>query len=250
MPIIKLPKLTLVMAYYENGGMLDKHLEVFESFPRLYKDRLKVIIVDDGSQDDPASKHMRDVGISIRLFRALVDIPWHQNGARNLGMHHADDGWCLMTDIDHLLTFENFRAILRTRFKPGYAYKPQRMLVDGSEYHQHPNTYLLQKELFWRVGGYNEEFCGYYGTDSTFRVKLAITGLIKDTDSFWLTLYKRTDIEDASTRRYGRKGSEYHISNNPELAAKRKDVYALIRDPGKVLNFEWDEVKLFEGGAS
>lgn len=82
--------ITIVMAYYENGGMLDRHIEEWKNYPDALKDQIKAVIVDDGSSKDSALPHVQDVGFPIELYRINVDIPWNQNGARNLAMTHTD----------------------------------------------------------------------------------------------------------------------------------------------------------------
>lgn len=243
---INLPRkkneITIVMAYYENGQMLQRHLKEWKSYPFAFKSLLKVIIVDDGSTFDPAWDNMTiDPGFPVRLFRIKQDIPWNQNGARNLGMHHAE-GWCLLTDMDHLLPTTCVGSMVNMKLKRDYAYRPLRTKVDGSDYKRHPNTYLIHQGMYADLGGYDESYAGYYGTDSTFRRRLCDTTKLIDTDAFHVVLYGREDIPDASTDpdQYGRKDTEYHVSRNPELAARKK----LCPAPIKPLNFDWEELPL------
>jgi len=229
--------ITIVMAYYENGGMLDKHLSEWESYPAEIKKQFKAIIVDDGSRDDPAIGHIREIGLPISVYRIKKDIPWNQNGARNLAMTYAE-GWCLMTDMDHLLTAENAKVLAFKKLKPKYAYKPMRILANGSDKKRHPNTYVLHQKKYWEAGGYDERFCGYYGTDSTFRRQLKRICKFVLTDEIKVVLYGREVIPDASTRRYGRKGTEYHISHYPMIKKLRKQGLT----PIPPLNFEWEKL--------
>ena len=220
--------ITIVMAYYNNPTMLERHLEEWEKYP----DGFQAVIVDDGSEE-PALPILKNCPIPVQLYRVLIDKPWNQNGARNLAMTHAE-GWCLMTDVDHLLTSEEARKIKIEEYHSSLAYKPRRVKPDGSEYKRHPNTYLLTKDLYWSCGGYDEDFCGHYGTDATFRRHLGKS--ITNTDQFALTLYGRDVIHDASTRTLGRKGTEYHVSNSPRLRDKRKNG----GEPIPPLQFPWE----------
>jgi len=219
--------ITIVMAYYNNPTMLERHLEEWEKYP----DGFQAVIVDDGSEE-PALPILKNCPIPVQLYRVLIDKPWNQNGARNLGMTYAE-GWCLLTDMDHLLTNEEARKIKIEDYHSNLAYKPLRVLPDGSEYKRHPNTYLMTKDLYWSCGGYDEDFCGWYGTDATFRRQLGKA--LTETDNFALTLYGREVIHDANTRTLGRKGSEYHVSNNNVLTGKKK--YG--GEPVKPLQFPW-----------
>lgn len=233
-------KITIVMAYYENGGMLDRHLFEWQTYSDEVKDRFKAVIVDDGSSKDPAFNHLDQnaLPISISLFRILKDIPWNQNGARNLGMS-VSDGWCLITDMDHLLTADQAAILCRKKLRADCFYVPlRRRAITMEPYKRHPNSYLLTKELYWLAGGYDESYAGYYGTDSTLRRRLAGKGKRIESDDWALTLFGREVIPDASTTAYGRKDSPYHISNNPELNARK----ALNPKPIPPLNFPWERV--------
>jgi len=226
--------ITIVMAYFENGGMLDLHLEEWERYER--KDRWRVILVDDCSKRDPALPHIRDVGIEIELYRITTDRAWNQNGARNLAMTHAS-GWCLLTDMDHLLPARDAKRLQSIDLNGGPAryYRPHRIRAATNQYYKpHPNTWLIRAVDYWHAGGYDERFCGYYGTDATFRKALdralGPAGGI-DVD---LWLYQREVQPDASTTDYGRKGSQYHLRSLPCRGASLP--------PVKRLNFDWERV--------
>ena len=228
--------ITLLYPYYQNGGMLNRHLSEWEGYK--IKEKFKAIIVDDGSPTDPAINHLEgvDVGFPIELYRIKEDIPWNQDGARNLGMTHAT-GWCLISDMDHLLNVKNARKLAALTYDRAVHYVPNREKPDGSKYHHHPNTYFLTSDLYWLAGGYDESFRGYYGSDSVFKRQLNEISE-RQMLNVALTLYSREDIPDASTTNYGRKDSQYHILNNPELMERRKQM------PGPIepLNFEWERL--------
>jgi len=229
-------QITLVYAYYENGGMLDRQIKEWKKYNA--KSKFKVIIVDDGSQNDPAESHLRNVnvGFDIELYRIDVDIPWNQDGARNLAMTHAD-GWCLITDMDHMLSANESKKLVKKTVNPNVYYTLQRVKSDGSEYHHHPNSYVLHRDLYWKAGGYDESYRGYYGSDGVFKRQLEKVG-DKKLLKVALTMFGRSDIPDASTRNYGRKDTEYHIAQNPDLLARRES----NAPPIEPLNFEWHRV--------
>lgn len=226
--------ITLVYPYFNNGSMLDLHLKEWNKYEN--KEMFSAIIVDDCSMRDPAEPHLIDVGFPISLYRITTDIPWNQNGARNLAMTYAN-GWCLITDIDHLLKRKHAKKFKDLKLENGYYYKPHRKLHDGLNYHKHPNSYILNYDLYWKAGGYDEDFCGYYGTDSTFRRQLEKNAVEGETEIV-LSLYGRGVISDASTIEYGRKNSKYHVSNNERLKYKRKHGGT----PIPPLNFDWYKV--------
>ena len=229
--------ITLVMPYYNNPNMLRRHIQEWNSYSDDLKEKFKVILVDDGSQVSPAKANLIPSEVSLQLYRIKEDIPWNQHGARNLGMTFSE-GWCLITDIDHLLTEKNLKNILKYPLNKLCAYKPKRTLPDNSYYKSHPNSYVIHRDLFWQTGGCDEAYAGYYGIDSTFRRRLTNYADIIEFDDIYLILYRRDTIADASTTTYGRKGSEYAVCNNHELARRKKE----NPQPIPPLNFTWERI--------
>jgi len=224
---------TVCYPYYRNPGILRLHLETWAAYPPEVLDRLCFTIVDDGSPE-PAEPIIRAARIgnlaarlggsgAISLFRVEVDKPWAWDCARNIAMHHAQDGWCLITDIDHLLTAENAARLVYTKLKPGRFYTPsRRRAVDGEPYKPHPNSFVIERSLFWDAGGYNEDFTGVYGKDSVWNRQLDAVGKRRTWSELELLLFGREVIADASTSTLGRKGSEYDVAAHSELSALKK----------------------------
>ena len=72
-------------------------------------------------------------------------------------------------------------------------------------YKRHPNSYFMHRDLYWKIGGYDEEFSGNYGTDGMYRrraIKVAGEGIKMDAP---LIRYPREVIPDASTTEFHRK---------------------------------------------
>lgn len=222
----------LVMAYYDNPHMLAIHKREWAR----YENAIELILVDDGSRK-PA--YLADCPIPYQHYRVLEDRPWHQNGARNLAMWHAE-GWCLVTDMDHLLDAESLSRLAAMRPERGRAYRPLRLWPDGTDRQKrHPNTYLVHVDDYWTAGGYDERWCGYYGTDATFRRALRAAGVrIVDTDTFHVKLYEGI-VDDAITRGLGRKNTKYHSARHPRVRAAMKKG----ERPTKWLDFPWERVR-------
>jgi hypothetical protein len=227
--------ITLVYAYFENGGMLDVHLQEWAQYQD--KQNWQAIIVDDCSKRDPAQPHLFDVGFPIALYRISTDIPWNQNGARNLAMKHAE-GLCLLTDMDHLLTAENAAQVQALDIDKTRHYRFARELSNGKAYKPHPNSWLLDRELYWHAGGYDETFAGWYGTDSMFREDLQHASGPAIMLDVPLRLYGRDVQPDASTVDYGRKNTKYHLRGNLHMKRIMKD----RNRRRKSLNFEWARI--------
>jgi glycosyltransferase involved in cell wall biosynthesis len=228
----------LIFAYYDNGKMLERQVEEWQKYSNLVKSMLSVYIVDDGSENDPALPHLKPVGFPIHLYRVKQNLVWNQTGARNLAMHNASDDWCLMMDMDCLLTAQEADKVVAMHKVSRRFYMPRAANYHGILEHQHPNVMLLERSIFWESGGYDEDFQGWYGSDSPFKRALGLVARRVDTDKFTIRRVRRSDIADASTVEWGRKGSEYHSMQNPILRAKRKMTYKAENH----LRFDWEKV--------
>ena len=126
------------------------------------------MFVDDGSSPPIlASAPAR----SMRAFRVLDDIPWNQPGARNLGALNASGEWILFHDIDHFISSQNTSDILSQldSLNPMRMYRFSRAYLNSdAAIASHMNTFLIQKELFVSLGGYDSDFSGNYAFDDTF----------------------------------------------------------------------------------
>jgi glycosyltransferase involved in cell wall biosynthesis len=94
-------RITLVMAYYENAAMLAEQFARIRALPADLRDRIEVVIVDDGSPDHPA--RAEEIGCRLQMFRLTVDVRWNQDACRNIGVHHTETEWVLLTDMDHVV---------------------------------------------------------------------------------------------------------------------------------------------------
>lgn len=203
---------TLVMAYYDNPGMLVHHIGVWFALPKELRKLLHVRIIDDGSPRSPAEPIARGyfnelnakLG-SFELYRMGVDVAWNQDACRNIGAKDPKTDWLLLTDIDHVAPEATWRRLMCGQLKTGCVYRFGRVSAPGMEpYKHHPNSWACTSKMYWRSGGYDEALAGYYGTDGDFgRRLLAQAPLIELKDV--LIRYPREVIPDASTTTLERK---------------------------------------------
>jgi hypothetical protein len=140
------------------------------------------------------------------LYRCEIDVRWNWLFCRNLGVDQAETLWLLLTDIDHLLPADTLRQILTSHLDPMRVYRLSRVDAPNlTPYKPHPNTWLLTKPMFNAIGGYDERFSGYYGTDGEFRSRVEITANSVEMLECPLIRVPREVIPDASTTTYGRK---------------------------------------------
>lgn len=204
---------TLVMPYYENPGMLEFHYNYLRALPANMRELISLVIVDDGSPNNPAKPpEGNDLGgINFQLYRVDVDTRWGQHAARNIGMNHIETNWALMTDIDHVVPEATWKELLFRKWDLEFVLMFQRVTwPELTPYKHHPNSFFQTLRSFHAAGGYDERFLGYYGTDSDYRHRLGATVMDKTPVTIKegkVTLWRvpRTAIPDASTTTYLRK---------------------------------------------
>lgn len=211
-------KITLVIPYYLNPLMLAIQYAVWAAWSDELKARWNIILVDDGSPEETALDVPRPDGLpELSIYRVTEDRPWHQHAARNLGAHVAPEGWMLMTDMDHVLTAKYAARLVKLlddgALLDGAVYTLQRREADTGELtlgrnqqpKPHPNSYVLSRTTYWYVGGYDEDYCGVYGTDGLFRSRINRRCSLQHLKGVSLIRYWRELVPDASTRNQERK---------------------------------------------
>jgi glycosyltransferase involved in cell wall biosynthesis len=194
------------MAYYENPGQLKRQYDLLRTMPEDIKQNVHVIVVDDCSPDNPAYK--AKIGMPCTVFRINKKVMWNQDAARNIGAHHAATPWLLLTDMDHMVPKETWATLINGKYDPAQIYKFSRVSApDNSPYHPHPNSWFMTKEMYQKVGGYDERFAGWYGTDADFRDRAAAFAKITMLSDV-IVRVGREVVPDASTTGFPRKDQE------------------------------------------
>ena len=142
-------------------------------------DEVEIIIMDDGS-DTPLTD---EIGVkNLRIIPTNDTRQWTSSIARNTAARlHAKGDYFLMTDIDYIIPKEAIYAGLaftgdKMRFRREFAILdengtfiqdeetllkwgllPERIKSRGFKISPHPNNFVISKEVFWKIGGYDEE---------------------------------------------------------------------------------------------
>jgi hypothetical protein len=246
MPVVTVPQsdtpkqVTLILPFYRNTQFLRTQVSWWSTFPEHLRKHLSAIIVDDGSPE-PAADVLRMTvhPFPIRLFRIGVDVRWNWLAARNIGFNAAAEGWCLVTDMDHVVPQTTATAVVYGHHDASTIYGFSRREYNGLSAVPHPNSWLMTRDMFWKVGGYDEALSGHYGTDGDWRRRMAAVAPIHIlTDR----LIRHEYQQDSSTTAYLRK--------QPEDAAVKRIVAK--RGKGwkpKTLSFPYEEVHLVQEAA-
>lgn len=256
--------LTLIVPFYRNSAMLRRQVEEWKKYPPC----IMVICVDDGSPE-PALPIItgsterewidvtdHDVTVpyseppqSIQLYRISVDIPWNREGARNLGAHHAKTEWIIQVDIDHILPADAVEKLLNYKLDRNRWYRFPRWrrgradatrkkdrLPDESEYgpiHPHVDSYLVRREIYWKTGGYDEDYSGALGGGNAFLKRLEEVQHVELLPPpIRLEVYTRSVIPDASDWSLSRDTSEWR-------ARRQRKETAGDTTPKNPLRFSW-----------
>lgn len=200
--------LSLILLYYDAPAMLRYQITVIERYPEDLRRLLRVILVDDGSPR-PAQPFVTPAAVdavaSFRVYRTLVDVPWNEEFASNLGVAQAVTEWVLVTDLDHEVPAATLRALMTDLHDRRTAYQLSRRIsraaaaafedvLDVSDaapaslaaepvvqartdlipFRQHPAAWFLPRALYDEAGGRDERFAGYYQpSDNDFTRRLA-----------------------------------------------------------------------------
>ena len=153
--------ITIFHIYYGQQEMLPIHRKAWES----HRQEVDYCLIDDASPKPVRGmKHPR-----LTVFRIRKDIPWNIAGARNLGFHVAQTEWVLGADVDHVVTAEALDQIVRLDMSdPKRAYVFRRRTNDGFIGCDAIINILMNKKMFFEMGGYDEDFSGAYGKEETF----------------------------------------------------------------------------------
>lgn len=223
--------LTIGTTYYNNPDYLLKFVKRNVD----YVDEL--IIVDDGSSL-PATDYLSPTK-KIRIFKVLKDYGFNSHGCRNLIMTQTKSKWNILMDVDREFIFVDIAySEIRRKLKENNIYH---FMAHASmkESHISVNDYLIDKDLFFKAGGYDEELIGYRDGDRQFQAQLANFGGKKILYGVDMLLTRKSSyaLKDGKAKSSKDKGS---IPDSLKNLLKQR-----IKKPvpnKKILTFEWKEI--------
>ena len=170
--------ITLGTTYYE----CPTHLLLFIKTHIDHVDEL--IIVDDGSSLYPIEKVLKEYlnHKKLKLFKVTKDYGFNSHGCRNLIMTQTSNDFVILMDCDRLMVNPKYMCnIIKTKkLRKDCRY---RFVVHldklGIGTHPSVNDYLIHKDHFFSVGGYDEEIIGVRSGDRSFFKQLKNVGVEK-----------------------------------------------------------------------
>ena len=205
--------LTIMFPYYNQPKVLERNLSNILNYPKSIREKLHIVVVDDGSMEYPAVDVIERMNLEskllLRLIRIDIDIPWNQPEANNIGIQSAVTEYIFRTDIDHSFDKENIIKtfnFIEAGLEPSTVYFFERKaLINGTlhELSPHVNSYIIRKTDYEKINGYNEYFSGNYGDDIEFRPRLSEAfDLVQIPDIFLIADARgSTNIADKNMKR-------------------------------------------------
>jgi len=160
--------LTIILTFYNQHDIIKEQIKMWENYPQEVKDNVDFIIIDDCSINPI---RYDDNKIDLKIYRVLEDKYCNIGGARNLGSHVCETEWMIHSDVDHFIESDLASELvsLVSKNQKNNIYKFNRINILDKKTKIHPGTMLLTKDLYWDIGGSDEDFVGNYGqTDVHF----------------------------------------------------------------------------------
>jgi hypothetical protein len=161
--------------YYNSPDVFQKIIDWYERCDPYSS--FDYTVIDDGSQDSPITN--MTIPNRWRVLRIDKDYGWNNEGARNCLMKDSSNEWNLILDSDWVIDALNLNRI---RFQIARGLKPQAIYLPGNfGYRTIRNSFLVNKDTYWKIGGYDQAFVGYHGVDYSF---LRLSNLYDRSDFF------------------------------------------------------------------
>jgi predicted glycosyltransferase involved in capsule biosynthesis len=206
---------SIVQPYYNHTITWPLHVEQWKN---LNPKQAEIVIVDDNSDEgkEPDITLLKDLDVSVRVFRILDDIPWNVTGARNLGAKYARNKHLILADFDYIVSRElianlqtldySDQKVLYWPLQRKYAAKKKRYKFARP----HCNSFIINREMFNTMGGYDEDFAGGWGfEDSHFHEVLGsrhgLQNVTLDHEGYFI--WKEAAEHHPGTVKYGRLNS-------------------------------------------
>ena len=157
--------ITIIQTYYNERFHLETQIERWNHF----KTPVNIILIDDGSQMEPAEnvlrEHTLNDNINFSLYRVTEDIGFNSHGCRNLGANLAKSNWLLFLDIDYTLQPTHLKRLQTETLDLNSWYELNAKFQGRGDTYMALNQFLIPRKLFLDSGGYDESFVPFHYGD-------------------------------------------------------------------------------------
>lgn len=231
---------TIIHTYYNDRTLLETQIERW----KVYNTPIKIILIDDGSQEVPAEEVFRGVtfsdNIDLSVYKVTKDIGFNSHGCRNLGAMLANTEWLLFLDIDYTIQPSELRRLQTEELDPLKFYEINARFKNWAP-ERDPyvalNQFVISKKLYLESEGYDESWVPFHFGDREFLGRLA--DISEKVNLDWVNL---------TCRRGGRKGIIDDTATIPVYDDEKMVFYSRKFDPNKIervssrINFPWKKV--------
>ena len=226
--------ITIIQTYYNERFYLETQIERWNN----YNTPVNIILIDDGSQIEPAEnvlkEHTLNDNINFSLYKVTEDIGFNSHGCRNLGARLAQSNWLLFQDIDYTLQPAHLKRLQTDPLDLNSWYELNAKFQGRGNTYMALNQFLIPRKLFLDSGGYDESFVPFHYGDRELLSHLEKKYQKINLD--WLVL---------TCRRGGRKAKESNTEKIPVYDDENMLIYtppfrieSIVYKDTK-LNFEW-----------
>lgn len=208
---------------------------------------------DDGSQNVPAVDFFEKIQApkNCSLYVVKKDIGFNSHGCRNLLMQQTKTRWNLLSDIDRLYRLDTIKSMCNTS------------LLNESEYYipcfdksQKPsvNDFFVTKDMYWKAGGYDEEYTNIHWGDRLFFDVLDTEATRVERKDWWVKATRgarNVTYEDIPHTLYPDDNTLIHpkgwwsskqVREKMEAYIRKRNADPVTRKQKKIINFEWEQV--------
>ena len=229
--------ITIIQTYYNERFLLETQIERWNKF----NTPVNIILIDDGSQIEPAEnvlrEHTLNDNINFSLYRVTEDIGFNSHGCRNLGAQLAQSNWLLFLDIDYTLQPADLERLQTETLDLNSWYELNAKFQGRGNPYMALNQFMAPRKLFLDSGGYDESFVPFHTGDRELLSRLENDYQKNNLD--WLIL---------TCRRGGRKARvddtitiPVYDDENMLLYTPRFEEESIVRTDTK-LNFPWERI--------
>lgn len=234
--------ITIIQTYYNERFHLETQIERWNHF----KTPVNIILIDDGSQKEPAENVLREHtindNINFSLYRVTEDIGFNSHGCRNLGANLAQSNWLLFLDIDYTLQPLHLERLQNETLDLNSWYELNAKFQGRGDTYIALNQFLIPRKLFLDSGGYDESFVPFHYGDRE---------LLSHLEKKYQKL--NLDLLVLTCRRGGRKAKvdntikiPVYDDENMVFHTPGMDLKRIVHTDTK-LNFPWEEIVINRG---